>query len=153
MGKNTICIKIGGKAASESEALEALISDIRSLQESHSFILIHGGGAEVTKISKIFGIEPVFKNGIRQTSSSEMEIVEMVLSGKMNKQLVRMFNSRGVKSCGLCVRTGRYSQVKGLIPDIHRQDHSCEKGLLDLVVQAGFMPVISSTSMDSKEMR
>ena len=77
-----IAVKIGGKAASQTEALEALIREMAAAEGKKRFILIHGGGAEVSRVTRIFGIEPVFEKGKRMTSPEEMEIVDMVLARK-----------------------------------------------------------------------
>ncbi|MEW5814939.1 MAG: acetylglutamate kinase [Spirochaetota bacterium] len=152
MEKETVTIKIGGKAASEEAAFDALAAEMAGFKGKYSFILVHGGGDEVTKIAKLFGIEPVFKDGIRITSAKEMEIVDMVLAGRLNKYLVRRFNrtgravglsgSDGAIFTGTCLedglstgsRTGRITTV-----DTH---------LLHLLVSADYVPIIASTSMD-----
>ena len=68
---------------------------MKSLPRDHRFLLVHGGGAEVTLLSDRLGIASVFKDGVRQTSAEEMDIVEMVLAGKVNKRLVRLLRDPG----------------------------------------------------------
>ncbi|MDX9799941.1 MAG: acetylglutamate kinase [Spirochaetia bacterium] len=147
-GKKIIVIKSGGKAASGKKEMASLFREMRQLEDKYSFVFVHGGGAEVTRVSKIFGLEAKFKDGIRLTTPDEMEIVDMVLSGRMNKEIVRLANSCGVVSVGLSgsdsllftgkeagenTLTGKITEVK---PDI-----------IKILLENSFMPVISSTSM------
>lgn len=146
--KKTIVIKTGGKAASERAAMVALFKEMRELKNRYNFVFIHGGGAEVTRVSKIFGLEPVFKDGIRLTTPDEMEVVDMVLSGRMNKEIVRLANSCGIISVGLSgsdamlftgkqagekTQTGKITNVKPFI--------------INLLIDNGYLPIVSSTSM------
>jgi acetylglutamate kinase len=153
MANDRILIKIGGKAA-QGPGLRALVAEMAALRPKHDFVLVHGGGAEVTRISKIFGIEAIFDKGVRVTSPAEMEIVDMVLAGKMNKALVRLFQSSGIPAVGIsgsdgglftgesagpagsaaATRTGRISAV--------------DPRLLAVLLGAGYLPVIATTSMD-----
>lgn len=141
-------IKTGGRAASDRKAMEALFMEMKSLAGRYSFIFVHGGGAEVTRVSRIFGLEPVFKDGIRITTAGEMEVVDMVLSGRMNKEIVRLANSCGLVSAGLSgsdamLFTGEKTGVEtqtGKITDTKAE-------ILKLLLGAKIMPVVSSTSM------
>ncbi len=99
--KEIVVIKTGGKAASGKKEMASLFNEMKSLKERYSFVFVHGGGAEVTRVSKVFGLEPVFRDGIRLTTADEMEIVDMVLSGRMNKEIVRLANSCGITAVGL----------------------------------------------------
>lgn len=142
---------MGGRAASSRETLVGLIEELGELKKTSRFVFVHGGGAEVTKVSEVFGIQPVFRNGVRLTSEAEMDIVDMVLAGKMNKSLVRMFASRGIPAVGLSgvdgdlflaqpieegSRTGRILKVK---PD-----------LLTLLLDQEYLPVVASVSRDAE---
>ena len=98
---STITVKIGGSLAGKKESMRELVRDLALLQRSRECVLVHGGGAEVTALSKTLGCSPLFENGIRITSVQEMDIVEMVLSGKINKRLVRMLSSAGMNAVGV----------------------------------------------------
>lgn len=150
MEQKIICVKIGGRAATETEALKTLIGDMKELSKDYAFILVHGGGAEVTRVSRAFGIEPEFKNGIRITSREEMDIVEMVLSGKMNKYIVRTFASCGMTAVGLCGADAGLFTGESLSEDTRTgRIQSVQRKILDLLLGASIVPVVSSTSMDS----
>ena len=93
-------VKIGGRAAADKEKTAALIRDMAADNEG-TFVLVHGGGAEVTAAAKQFGIESQFVDGVRFTSMREMAVVDAVLAGKINKELVRQIRAAGLNGVGL----------------------------------------------------
>ncbi|MDC7222351.1 MAG: acetylglutamate kinase, partial [Spirochaetales bacterium] len=99
--KERIVIKIGGRAAEKEEALLSLAQEMAALTPHYDMVLVHGGGAAVSSIQKVYGIEPLFVDGKRITAPEEMDIVDMGLAGKMNKYLVRLMGRAGVKGVGL----------------------------------------------------
>jgi acetylglutamate kinase len=152
MGKPVVIIKIGGRAASAEDALKDLVRDIAALKDAYSFFLVHGGGGEVSRVTKIFGLEPVFRDGIRQTSAAEMDIVDMVLAGRMNKYLVRIFESLGVPAVGLSGCDGRFFTGRSVDPEAGNRTGrvtGVEPGAALLLAEAGYIPVIASVSMDA----
>lgn len=149
--KQIICIKIGGTAADETEAVISLLEEIKELAKKYDFVLIHGGGKEVSSISRVFGMEPQFTDGIRQTSPAEMDIVEMVLAGKVNKKLVRAAGSIDLKAAGISgsdnklftgTSLGSYSRT-GKIDNVNTE-------IISIFHKAGILPVVSSVSMDQE---
>ncbi len=143
-------VKIGGRPLADEESLKLLCSELKAAAEETPLAIVHGGGSEVSRISRIFGLEPVFIDGKRQTSPEEMDVVEMVLAGRMNTLLVRSLNIEGLKAVGLSgcdaglitgealsgeSRTGRIISAEG-------------KLLADLM-QTGYLPVCSSVAMDT----
>jgi acetylglutamate kinase len=146
-----VVIKIGGKITSDLANLEQMSQEIKTYTTAghYRFILIHGGGNEVTELTKKLGMEPVFVNGVRMTSSAEMDIVDMVLAGKINKQLVRFFQARGVNAIGLSGSDGRLFTGCKLNPQTHTGEiTNVKKELLHLLVAEGYFPVIASTAME-----
>jgi acetylglutamate kinase len=154
MKERTVTVKIGGRAASDKTVLARLAEEIGRLKKDMDIILVHGGGAEVSKVTKIFGLEPVFRDGVRMTSPEEMDIVDMVLAGKMNKYLVRLFNlytaavglsgSDGRLFTGKCLHCGDdETTCTGSITAVNPQ-------LIEILIESGFLPVVSSTSMDEE---
>jgi acetylglutamate kinase len=149
---SVIVVKIGGRAAENRESLGALADELHSIARGQRLILVHGGGAEVTVVSRKLGIEAVFKDGVRQTSPEEMDIVDMVLAGKVNSQLVRLLRVHGLDAVGLNgsdggTFTGEPVGGKGSATrtgEITRVDAR----LLETLLAAGWLPVLSSTSMD-----
>jgi acetylglutamate kinase len=157
----TIVVKIGGRAAEQKADLAVLCDEMRVLSAEHRLILVHGGGAEVTAVSRRLGIEAVFHDGVRLTSPEEMDIVDMVLAGKINKQLVRLLRTRGVNAVGLSgsdggIFTGR--AVGAQQSSVHQGSAQTRTGeitgtddqLLILLLSNGYLPVVSSTSMDAE---
>lgn len=149
--KKIIILKIGGRSAGP-EILSRLAGDMKSLEREFQFVLVHGGGAEVTDLSARLGITSRFKDGIRMTGKEEMDVVDMVLSGKMNKQIVRIFGSC-LKSVGLTGSDGKSflgESIEGPSPEATRTGRVTEvnRELLVLLMENGFTPVVASTSMD-----
>ena len=104
--KKIIVIKTGGLVAVNSTELTSMINEIKAHTKNYSFILVHGGGAEVTEASKVYGLEAKFIDGVRMTTPKEMDIVDSILAGKINKRLVRNFQSLGIKAVGLSGNDG-----------------------------------------------
>jgi acetylglutamate kinase len=151
--KDLIVVKIGGRAAAAGEALKDLAADIAGLRESFRFFLVHGGGAEVSRVTKIFGLQPVFKDGVRQTSPAEMEIVDMALAGKMNKGIVRVFETLGVPAVGLSGCDGGFFTGRSIDPAAGSRTGRVTRVKPEaalLLAGAGYVPVIASTSMDER---
>ncbi|MBN1523626.1 MAG: acetylglutamate kinase [Spirochaetales bacterium] len=152
MEKPIITIKIGGKMATTPDLLRQFVVDLHRLKSATHFVIIHGGGKEVSDVTqKLLGTEPEFKDGIRMTTPEEMDIVEMVLSGKINKSLVRLFQSKEIQSCGISGADGVIfrgesigdgkAQRTGKITDVNT-------GLIFTLLEQGYTPILSSTTMD-----
>jgi len=153
--KKVITVKIGGKTAEDLEQLRPFAADLKDLIAGHYPLIVHGGGAEVTRISKQLGFEPRFHEGIRITLSEEMDVVEMILSGKVNKHLVRFFQSCGLPAVGLCGADGKTFSGRTLGRVDGKETRTgnvaeVDPRLLVALFTAGFLPVLSSTSMDKR---
>jgi len=153
--KKVITVKIGGKTAEDLEQLRPFAADLKDLIAGHYPLIVHGGGAEVTRISKQLGFEPRFHEGIRITLSEEMDVVEMILSGKVNKHLVRFFQSCGLPAVGLCGADGKTFSGRTLGSVDGKETRTgnvaeVDPRLLAALFTAGFLPVLSSTSMDKR---
>ena len=122
-----------------------------SLAARHRFLLVHGGGAEVTAASKRLGIEAVFAAGVRQTSPEEMDIVDMVLAGKVNTQIVRLLRTCGLDAVGVSGPDGGTFSGRALGGSTRTAEvASIDSRLLEMLLDGGFLPVISSVSMDAE---
>jgi acetylglutamate kinase len=144
-----ICIKAGGRATADAGKLRDLVREIAALRREHPVVFIHGGGAEVSRVSGIFGLEPMFRDGIRLTSPEEMPIVDMVLAGGENKRLVRAFNTAGCAAVGISGADGPTFTGKSL-DGITRTGAVTQTDLrlLSALISGGFLPVLSSVSTD-----
>ena len=98
-----VVVKYGGNAMTNAELKEAVMSDIVLLSEvGIKVVLVHGGGPEINAMLKRVGIESKFINGLRYTDAETIDIVKMVLCGKVNKELVCALQLHGGKALGLC---------------------------------------------------
>ena len=140
-------VKIGGRIASEKEKIINLLNDMASGTDT-SYILVHGGGAEVTSAAARFGIESKFVNGVRFTSPEEMAVVDAVLAGKINKELVRMAARAGLKGIGLSGSDGKlFTGTAVAAGSCTGKITGTDTGLLSLLTENGYLPIIATTSM------
>jgi acetylglutamate kinase len=145
----TVVLKVGGRAAERDEGLLGIASEMAALARGQRFVLVHGGGAEVTAVSKRLGIEAVFSAGVRQTSAEEMDIVDMVLAGKVNTRVVRLLRTRGLDAVGVSGPDGGTFTGKAIGPQTRTAEvDAIDTRLLELLLGAGFVPVVSSVSTD-----
>lgn len=96
----TVVIKIGGATVDQPGTLEELAADLREMKWLFP-IIVHGGGAEIGRYLKMLGKEFTFVKGLRVTDGDMVEVVEMVLSGKINKQVVSILQRHGVPAIGV----------------------------------------------------
>jgi acetylglutamate kinase len=114
-------------------------------------VVVHGGGPEINDWLARLNIEPEFRNGLRVTTPETMDVVEMVLVGRVNKHIVNGLNRLGAKAVGLCGSDGALVVARtygdganGLVGDVAAVDPAVLLPLLD----AGYIPVISSVAAD-----
>jgi len=148
---STVLVKIGGKIALEPQTIGMIAGEMADLSgsEQMQWVFVHGGGVQVTRFSKTLGMEPRFEDGVRITTPEEMEVVDMVLAGRVNKELVRLLFARGLRAVGLsgsdgATVVGRVMHAGSLTGEVERVDPQLIRVLLD----HGYVPVVSTTSMD-----
>ena len=143
----TVVVKYGGSSMIDEELKNAVMTDIilLSLVGIH-VVLIHGGGPEINDMLKKIGKEPKFVNGLRYTDGETMEIVQMVLAGKVNKSLTQLIESQGGRALGLCGIDGGMLMAKklsdgdyGLVGELDKVDI---RPITD-ALEKGYIPVIS----------
>jgi len=147
-----IFVKIGGVVATDPGILQALLSEFARFQD-RGLVLVHGGGKEVTAVSERFGLKAEFRDGIRLTSAPEMEVVDMVLGGKINIDLVRRARAAGLDAVGLGGQdgglfTGEPRRIDGKTDSRTGRITGTHTRLLDVLTQGGYLPIVHSTSMD-----
>lgn len=99
----TVVIKYGGNAMINDELKNSVMEDITLLKYiGMNPVLVHGGGPDINKALNTFNIKSEFINGLRVTDSATMEVAQMVLVGKTNKEIVSLLNQKGGKAIGLC---------------------------------------------------
>lgn len=146
-----VVAKYGGNAMTDPQLKKSVMQDILLLQlVGVKVILVHGGGPEISAMLKKLSIESHFENGLRVTDDDTMEVVQMVLAGKVNKSLAADLSALGGKAVGLCGIDG------GLIK-VHKKDEKLgnvgeideiDTKILDDLLDGGFIPVISSIGID-----
>ena len=150
----TIVVKYGGNAMIDEELKRAVMTDIVLMRYvGINPILVHGGGPEVSEAMRRMGKEPAFIGGLRVTDEETMEIVEMVLAGKTNKNIVAHLNREGGKAVGL---SGKDANLLVAQKDTRRGDigfvgriTDVDPGIIHTLTAAGYIPVISSVAIGS----
>ena len=148
----TIVVKYGGAAMKDSNLKETVMRDIVFLScVGLRPIVVHGGGPEINSWLAKLGIEPQFKNGLRVTDAATMDVVEMVLVGRVNKEIVSLINQAGGRAVGLCGKDGNLIQARpqgdegiGFVGEVSSIDVKVLRSLL----ADGYIPVVSSVAAD-----
>ncbi|HJB99889.1 MAG TPA: acetylglutamate kinase [Candidatus Flavonifractor merdavium] len=145
----TVVVKYGGNAMISDELRQAVISDIILLHlVGVRVVVVHGGGPEITEMLKKIGKESKFVDGLRYTDQETMDIVQQVLCGKVNKNLVATLNRLGGKAVGLCGMDAGLFQAKqldekyGLVGEITAVDPKAVEDCLE----NGYIPVVSTVA-------
>lgn len=129
----TMVIKIGGHAMVNDRILEDTIKDIVLLYfVGIKPVVVHGGGPEISEKMEKFGLKPKFVEGLRVTDKETMEVVEMVLDGKVNSKIVTTFIRNGGKAVGL-------SGKDGLLIVARKKEMRMKKGEEEIIVDLGFV--------------
>ena len=153
--RKIIVVKYGGSAMVDENLKKSVISDVTLLKlVGFKPIIVHGGGKEISKWVGKVGKEPEFINGLRVTDEETMEIAEMVL-GRVNKSLVSMVESLGVKAIGISGKDGGLLKVKkkysdgkdiGYVGEISEVDPQI---LFDMM-EKDFLPIICPVGLDGE---
>ena len=152
----TVVIKYGGNAMKNDDLTHKILEDVTLLKYvGINPILVHGGGPEINTMLKRVGVESSFHNGLRITDDATMEIVQMVLAGKLNKNIASDIGRLGGKAIGLCGKDAELIKVKKKPPLADGVDlgHvgdivSINTALLNTLCESGYIPVISSVGTD-----
>jgi len=155
----TVVVKYGGHAMGDIELGRAFARDIALLKQSKvNPIVVHGGGPQIALMLKNLGIESKFEGGLRVTDARTMEVVEMVLAGSINKEIVALINAEGEWAIGLCGKDGNMVFAKKAQKTVKDPGSNIEKvldlgfvgepvevdrTLLDLLARSELIPVIA----------
>lgn len=151
----TIVVKYGGNAMISPELKEAVMNDLVLMQlVGIHVVLVHGGGPEISGMLKKIGKESRFVNGMRYTDQETMDIVQMVLAGKVNKELVQRLELHGGRSVGLCGLDGHMITAEkmaepndlGLVGDVTSVN---AQPIID-AAEKGYLPVVSTIAGGAK---
>jgi len=163
----TIVIKYGGNAMVEENLKSSFAMDITLLKQvGINPVVVHGGGPQIGQVLAQVGKEAKFIGGMRVTDSETMDVVEMVLAGRVNKEIVANINRAGGKAVGLSGKDGglicaRKMHVKNGAPELDvpeiidlghvGQVHKIHTGILSLLEQDRFVPVIAPVGYHKAE--
>jgi acetylglutamate kinase len=155
----TMVIKYGGHAMVDEQLKQDFARDITLLKFiGLNPVVVHGGGPQINTVLDQMGIRPQFVRGMRLTDERTMDVVEMVLGGKVNKAIVHQINQQGGKAVGLSGKDGGLIQARKLKivqqPDINKPPEIIDPGLvgevtcinseiIDKLTQQGFIPIIA----------
>lgn len=151
--KKIIVVKYGGSAMVDEELKKNVIKDVTLLKlVGFKPIIVHGGGKEISKWVNKAGMEPRFVNGLRVTDEETMEIAEMVL-GRVNKTLVQMIESLGVKAIGISGKDGNLLSVEKKLSDgedigFVGEVKQVNAKILEDLIEKDYLPVICPIGLD-----
>lgn len=166
----TIVIKYGGSAMTQEALKDGFAKDVVLMKYvGLNPVIVHGGGPQIDQMLGRLGMKPTFKRGVRVTDRATMDVVEMVLGGKINKEIVTLLNHHGGKAVGITGKDGRFivckpfsakAWARGLSKDAQRRvdedygfvgevDH-VDPHILTKLQQDHFIPVIAPIGVDLK---
>ena len=155
-GKKVV-IKYGGSAMASEKLKDDIMKDIVLMKfVGMKPVVVHGGGPAISDLLKRVGKESSFVNGLRVTDEETMEIVQMVLAGKINKEIVTLLNKQGIKAVGLCGKDAGLIKVDRQLAEVRDgtgnrwvdiglvgQVREIDSEILDVLTDSGFIPVIA----------
>jgi acetylglutamate kinase len=149
-GPSAYVIKCGGSTLAALP--DSFFANMKELaEEGYTPVIVHGGGPAISETLGKLGIETEFVGGLRKTNEAVLDVVEMVLAGKINKEIVRKIQLSGAKAVGLSGVDGRLIEAApvanahevGLVGDVTRVNAGLIKGIVDL----GYIPVIAPVGL------
>ena len=161
----TVVVKYGGNAMGDADAARWFAQDVAILKEvGINPVVVHGGGPQIGRMLDRLGIKSEFKGGLRVTDQSTVEVVEMILAGSINKQLVASINAEGGRAIGLSGKDGGMVAARKVMrsmlnPDTGLQEvvdlgfvgepERVDRTVLDWVIASDQIPVIAPIASDS----
>ena len=155
----TIVVKYGGNAMVDEELKREFARDIVLMKlVGMNPVVVHGGGPQIAEVLKELGVESRFVDGMRVTDSKTMDVVEMVLGGLVNQDIVSLINESGGKAVGLTGKDARLITARKMVikratrevqaPEIIDIGHvgevaSIDRSVIDMLVASDFIPVIA----------
>lgn len=156
MSDGCFVMKCGGSTLAALP--DAFFLDLKKLQDEGTIpVIVHGGGPAISDTLGKLGIETEFVNGLRKTNEAVLDVVEMVLSGQINKEIVRKIQQSGAKALGLSGVDGHLIQARpvanadevGLVGDVTNVNAALIQGIVDM----GYMPVIAPVGLGDNAQR
>src|SRR5512137_101703 len=160
----TVVIKYGGHAMADEALKKSFALDVILLKFiGINPVIVHGGGPQINETLKRYGIVSEFVKGMRVTDAATMSVVEMVLTGQVNKEVVGYINQHGGKAVGLSGKDGSLLLCRKMLQEMKHEDGSVEEidigfvgevikvdtAILDTLQEGGFIPVIAPIGVGS----
>ncbi len=147
-----ILIKLGGTLLDAADSRERLAREITELSRRDQALVVHGGGKQMTRFLAERGIESTFINGLRVTTPGVIDAVVKVFAGSVNAQLVTAFRVAGALPVGLSGLSAGLVDAVQLSPELGQVGRpvSSDGRLLDVLVGAGYLPVVACVAGDAK---
>jgi len=146
----TFVIKYGGAAMTDEALKASFTKDVTLLRKiGINIVIVHGGGNEITDLSKKLGIETEFVNGQRKTNAATMDVVMMSLAGQLNKEITRLINQWGGTALGLCgvdnslIKAKKQTPIDGIDLGMVGTVTHVNTPFLELLLANGMMPIIA----------
>ena len=159
----TVVVKYGGNAMTDEKLKQSFARDIVLMKlVGINPIVVHGGGPQIANVLDQLNIESNFVNGLRVTDSKTMDVVEMVLGGLVNKEIVALLNKNHGKAVGVTGKDGNLIKAKKLLIKLNKGDDevvdigqvgkvvSIDTTVLDVMKDSDFIPVIAPIGTDEK---
>lgn len=150
-----VVIKYGGNAMKNETLKQNVMTDIVLLSEiGVHVVLVHGGGPEINGMLHKVGKQSRFVAGLRYTDEETMDVVQMVLAGKTNKDLVSLINQKGARAVGIsgmdanCIEARQYTVDEGDLGYVGEIEEIHEELILD-IIEKGYIPVVASVGCDA----
>lgn len=145
----TIVVKYGGNAMINEKLKSAVMSDLVLMQlVGINVVLVHGGGPEINAMLDAVGKESKFENGMRVTDKETIDIVQMVLAGKVNKSLVQLLESHGGNAIGFCGLDGRLLMAEKLVSSADLgfvgEIKEVNTAPIEMAMKDGYIPIVST---------
>jgi acetylglutamate kinase len=156
-GEYVVVLKVGGNELDDEAFLAGLVRAVQSvIGEGHRPVVVHGGGKSIADLQQRLGIEPRFIEGLRVTDAASLDIAEMVLSGLINKRIVRALVNAGVRAAGISGVDDGTIYVEPLwhpLGDLGRvgEIRDVDAHLLSTLLRAGIVPVVSPISFGAHD--
>jgi acetylglutamate kinase len=149
--KSLTVVKFGGSLTKNPQAQNKFLKNLAKISQKQRIILVHGGGPEINVLLEKFALKSKFVNGLRFTDEIALGIIEMALSGKVNRALTTGLIKNGANAVGISGKDGNSvicKQLKEL--GFVGKPIKVNKKLIDTLINAGFLPVIASIASDAK---
>jgi len=151
----TVVIKYGGAAMENATLRKSVAEDITLMKYvGMNPVVVHGGGLEINRRLKQLNVEAAFHNGLRITDEETIRVVEMVLAGTVNKEIVALLNTAGGNSVGICGKDGNLLHARRIeLPDgadigFVGRVTNVKSEIIETLCRAGFIPVVAPLATD-----